>query len=177
MKKCLLLTFVLALIMFTVKVSAWTDCTPSNCGLGYTDNGIYCIGGTCYRNCTAQICTGNWTQVHDDFSRLDDNDESLVSDSTSSYTPTNTYLCYRFLYDSPDDNHIIAVTDPPSGDCDVEIIGGFYDATSMSDPWFKDLTDYLGDVEGTQYDYLLTTYRAHCQEDFVQGWPRGQRYH
>ena len=160
------------MIIIIPNITAYQDCTPAACSSGYTDNGVICSGSTCIRNCTIAICSGDWSQVFSDtVVGFNDNDNEEV-DPSSSYTPIDSSKCYNFSYkgSATGSDTDMDVTSPvPSGDCDSEAIGGFWDDTSRSSPWFSGMSNYLGDTSGgAQYDYLLRVMRAHTEagDDF-----------
>ncbi|MBI3037338.1 hypothetical protein HYY73_06355 [Candidatus Woesearchaeota archaeon] len=166
------LVICMTLILFAAtRVSAYTDCTPSTCPSGYTDNGITCSGNTCVRDCIVNVCSGNWTQA---FSSSCGWTLTVVDEkecSTTSYNSSDATYCYNFTYDGPGTVLLDAKPDPPSGhtDCDTEGIGGFFDnAKNTPTPWFDNLTGHLGDVAYTSMDYLWKGSRAHAQSDSDQ---------
>ncbi|MBI2653251.1 hypothetical protein HYX02_00420 [Candidatus Woesearchaeota archaeon] len=162
------LIWILALFLIIPNTLAYINCTTSACPSGYTDNGVKCEGSTCVRNCTVEVCKQDWTQVASDTnvgfldnSRVEDNDIS------SSYTPTNTGRCYNFTYDATHmaDHEVSITVDPVSPDCDSEAIGGFWDDTQRSSPWFNGMNNYIGNVGDPEFDYLIKTMRAHTEAD------------
>ena len=161
------LIWIFALILLIPNTLAYTDCTTSACPSGYTDNGVVCSGATCVRNCTVEICAQDWTQVHSNTFGFDDATVENLEQSVS-YTPSDTGRCYNFTYQGPPDSvsyRRVNVDDPvPSGDCDSEAIGGFWDDTNRASPWFSSMSNYLGATPGdAEYDYLLKIMRAHAQ--------------
>lgn len=164
------LIWIIALILIIPNTYAYINCTTSACPSGYTDNGIKCEGSTCVRNCTVEICKQDWTQVASDTNvgwvgsasgNVEENDIS------SSYTPTNSGRCYNFTYDTThmQDHEVDIKVDSVSPDCDSEAIGGFWDDTSRSSPWFSGMNDYIGNVGDPEFDYLVKTMRAHTEGD------------
>ena len=156
----------LFLLFAAINVSAYTDCTPSSCEPVYNDYNVTCEGPTCVRSCKMEICKQDWTQVHSDTFGFDD-DRNEDNDQASGYSPT-TSRCYNFTYQGPPDSvsyRRMNVDDPASGDCDSEAIGGFWDNTQKSSPWFSGMNAYIGNVGDPEYDYLLKIMRAHAQDD------------
>ncbi len=157
------------LVLISFSSLAWLDCTPASCASGYTDNGIYCTGGTCYRNCSAQVCDNSWIQVHTDtaFGINEFNEDDAQAASTS-YTPTNTSRCYQFVFDGPaasPNNILMYVTDSPPtppGDCDSEAIGGFYQGAT---PWFSSVSGYIGTQDNTFASNMVSSMRVHSETD------------
>lgn len=170
MNRSIIALSVLFIIASITSVSAWLDCTPSACASGYTDNGQYCSGGTCYRNCTIPVCTTTWTQVHTSNCGWNSFAKSEDLCQTSSYIPTNYSACYKFTYDGPAaiSNNIFMNVNDAGEVCDSEAIGGFWDTTNgdNSNPWFSSMSNYLGTTPGDpEYDYLLKIMRAHTEAD------------
>lgn len=161
----------LLLLLATTGALAYLDCAPSSCPSGYTDNDVTCSGNKCVRDCTVNICSGNWTQVNSNscgwgLTVIDENECS-----TTNYNSSATNYCYNFTYDGPGTVLLDAKPDPPSGhtDCDTEGIGGFFDnAKNIATPWFENLTGHLGDVAYTSMDYLWQAARGHAQTDSDQ---------
>ncbi|MFH2028067.1 MAG: hypothetical protein ABIJ08_02940, partial [Nanoarchaeota archaeon] len=60
----------------------------------------------------------------------------------------------------------MTVDDSPPSDCDSQAIGGFWDDTDRSSPWFSSMSGYLGSTPGDpEYDYLLKIMRASAEDD------------
>ena len=164
------LIWIIALILVIPNVLAYTDCTPSACSSGYTDNGVVCQGSTCVRNCTISVCKGDWTQVHSDtvigFNDVLREDQ----DSSTSYTPTDGSKCYNFTYrgSSTETDVDMTVDDVvPSPDCDSNAIGGFLDNNQFN-PWFDTMD--IGNVGSAnqgnpEYDYIAKIARAWSDTD------------
>ncbi|NQV09022.1 hypothetical protein HQ529_04180 [Candidatus Woesearchaeota archaeon] len=153
----------LVLVINIPESSAYINCTIPSCSGEYIDNGTSCQGSTCTRECHINICSGTWTQVHSSQFGWDGVTVDREESSSSSYASSNISSCYKFTYDGPDNSVYMYVSNPPSGDCDSETIGGFYDTVNTSNPWFQKIDDYLGNVDGTKFDYLLKRMRGHAQ--------------
>lgn len=164
MKKIILVgVLFFVFIASTLSVSAWINCTPSSCSNGYTDNGIYCVGGTCYRDCTANICDNTWAAVYSTTFGFSVSNIDEKTATSSSYTPTNSSRCYNFTYYGPpaNNNYIdIYVTGNPPQDCDSETIGGFRHGTT---PWFSGMTSYIGPQTNSDVEYMSKMVRAHTE--------------
>ncbi len=143
-------------------VSAWLNCTPSACPNGFTDDGINCSGSTCVRVCSATGCDMNWTQIYNGTCDYEDEAKNHESCTISSYTPSNTSLCYRFTYDATPDVELDVENNP--SECDAHAIGGLFEGNSPppgnSNPWFANMSDYMGNVGNSEFDYLLKMMRA-----------------
>ncbi len=153
---------VLLLLVGALSTTAWTGCTPAACSAGYTDSGIYCKGGTCYKNCTALICNNaTGVQVFSvEFGVNQANKDELTA-SSSSYTPLNTSRCYNFTYAGPptgSNTIFMAVNQNPSPDCDSESVGGMLQGAT---PWFSGITGYIGDQVNDNVDFMTSSVRAH----------------
>ncbi len=161
------LIWIFALILIIPNTLAYINCTPSACGTDFTDYGVACSGATCVRNCSVPICAQDWTQVHSDTNVGFDVDMVEKNDISSSYTPSDTSKCYNFTYDAKalDDIDVIMAADTVSPDCDTEAIGGFWDDTQRTSPWFSGMNNYIGNVGDPEFDYLVKTMRAHTEED------------
>ena len=155
-----------ALVLIIPSVNAYLDCTPSACSSGYTDNGVKCEGSTCVRNCTIEVCRQEWSQTSSDNNvGWLDNGDVEENDVSSSYT-SSAGKCYNFTYDAThlqDQEANINAEDVPSGDCDSEAIGGFWDDAQRSSPWFSGMADYIGNVGNADYNYLAKVMRAHTE--------------
>lgn len=171
MKLEILLGMCILLMLFaTASVYAYTDCIPSSCPSGYTDNGLTCSGNTCVRSCIVNVCSGNWTQVHSNSCGWNVASGSTAEQecSTSSYNSSAANYCYNFTFDGPSNSNDVGmdVTSPPSGhsDCDSEAIGGFFDNSKNSpNAWFENISGYLGDVDYISMDFLWQGLRAHSE--------------
>ena len=161
------LIWIFALFLAIPNTLAYINCTTSACPSGYTDNGVVCSGATCVRNCTVPVCTQSWTQVHSDTAVGFDVDMVDRNDISTSFTPSDTSKCYNFTYDATalDDIDVIMTADTVSPDCDTESIGGFWDDTQRTSPWFSGMNDYIGNVGDPEFDYLVKTMRGHTEED------------
>lgn len=172
MKKAnLVLATVFILILLSLNVTAWTNCTTPSCPAGYTDNGEYCIAGLCYRNCTGLTCDGSWTQVHSD-SMIFQSDDAWEYDQSSSYTTSNISACYQFKVDALGEDFKLDMDNDYFDDCDGEGIAGFWESGKPSHPWYENLTDtgewgsrYWGDVSYSSYDYFYIALRSHTETD------------
>ncbi len=150
-------------IVGTLSVSAWINCTPSACGTGYTNNGIYCAGGTCYRNCTISTCDNNWVSVSSTTFGFSVSNTDEKTATSGGYTPTNSSLCYNFTYYGPtaNNNYIdIYVTGTPPQDCDSEMIGGFRQGFT---PWFSGMSSYIGPQTNSDVEHMNKQVRAHTE--------------
>jgi len=171
------------LIVLSIYTTAWVNCTPSVCPAGYTDNGEYCEGGHCYRNCTGLSCDGTWTQVFADTTFSFGGYGSKEDETSSDYTTSNTSACYRFYYEAGQNFELDVKNltyNPPSSsatNCDGEAIAGFQE-TVAANPWFENLTDtyststypgtmprYWGQVSHSTFDYFYIAARSHTNTD------------
>ncbi len=163
--------FVLIFAADAAMVFAYQDCSVPACPAGYIDNGTVCSGPVCERTCYAISCGGGWNNVYSSSGVYWDLGwEDFKQVSGGSYTATNRSECYKFEFDAaPSGSAYIQVminNTPPAKDCDPEAIGGYFDGTSTSNPWFANMTfyDYLDvDPGNAKYNYLLKVMRASAE--------------
>ncbi|MCK5283157.1 MAG: hypothetical protein KAK00_07130 [Nanoarchaeota archaeon] len=171
MKKLnLILIFAIILVVPAINTTAWIDCSVPSCPAGYTDNGEYCTGSICYRNCTGLTCDGSWNQVHDNKFGFE-GDHGYKGQASSTYTSSDSASCYQFKINagSADFNY----NSNDFVECDGEAIAGFRES-GTSHPWYENLTQkgdwdsqyrYWGDVSGTSFDYFFVALRSHTETD------------
>lgn len=165
-------------IILAINVKA-NLCTPSICPDGFTDYEINCNATLCFRNCTKSTCALDWQEVHSSTFGWAADNKAEKSSSSVSYTPTDTEKCYKFRYLGPENPSYteigMSVTDSGgSYECDTYAIGGLWTGGSQNS-WFNGMTSnyipgYLGDVTGTNFDYLLRTARATTGGDSTESY-------
>lgn len=163
-----LIIWSISLFMLASTISfAWVDCEPTECDTGWTNVSVTCEGSECVRTCSAELCDLNWTQVHYEMFGEAATDVEIDAYTTSAYTPQNTSLCYRFLYNGTNLSEYQIDIDlgggEPDPECVGEAIGGFREgSTGSSSSWFQNMSSsrYHGNEVNDDVSYMLEAMRA-----------------
>jgi len=179
----------LFLIIYSVSVIAWTDCTPDACPYGYKQVGdIVCVGSTCTRACAIFNCTDSGTTVKDDYSNTDpawNDDDNDEKDKGAIFTPSSD-KCYKFEFTGSEDTsgdgsecYDLYTDDSYEAgnyekDCngrDIDAYAGIgFEGNDTSDTWLETISESgsnYGYVDNKNNDYWDYTYISLWDDDLV----------